>query len=132
MDYDWFAKRGEFLGSGGVVAINDQTCMVKVALRIMQFYQHESCGWCIPCREGTDWLKKTLTRFHDGGGVKKDIDQMLYLANNMAGRTFCALGDAAAFPTISIVKKWRNEFEEHLNGNPCPFEQTGTRELATA
>jgi len=64
--------------------------------------------------------------------VKKDIDQMLYLANNMAGRTFCALGDAAAFPTISIVKKWRNEFEEHLNGNPCPFEQAGTRELATA
>src|SRR5205823_960782 len=87
MDYDWFAKRGEFMGSGGVVAIDDQTCMVKMALRIMKFYQHESCGWCIPCREGTDWLKKTLTRFHDGGGVNKDIDQMLYLANNMAGRT---------------------------------------------
>jgi NADH-quinone oxidoreductase subunit F len=132
MDYDWFAKRGEFMGSGGVVAIDDQTCMVKMALRIMKFYQHESCGWCIPCREGTDWLKKTLTRFHDGGGVHKDIDQMLYLSNNMAGRTFCALGDAAAFPTISIIKKWRQEFEDHLDGKSCPFEKTGTRELALA
>ena len=114
------------------MAIDDQTCMVKVALRIMKFYQHESCGWCIPCREGTDWLKKTLTRFHDGGGVRKDIDQMVYLANNMAGRTFCALGDAAAFPTISIIKNWRQEFEDHLEGRTCPFEQSGTREMAIA
>jgi len=128
MDYDWFAKRGEFLGSGGVVAIDDQTCMVRMALCIMKFYQHESCGWCIPCREGTDWLKKTLMRFHAGGGMEKDIDQMLYLAENMAGRTFCALGDAAAFPTISIVKKWREDFEMHLDGKPCPFEKKGARE----
>jgi len=132
MDYDWFAKRGEFLGSGGVVAIDDQTCMVKVALRIMQFYQHESCGWCIPCREGTDWLKKTLLRFHAGAGQNKDLDQMLYLANNMAGRTFCALGDAAAFPTMSIIKKWRKEFEEHLDGRSCPFEKASSREMALA
>jgi len=91
-------------------------------LRIMKFYQHESCGWCIPCREGTDWLKKTLTRFHNGGGLRKDIDNIKYLSQNMLGRTFCPLGDAAAIPTMSIVDKWRDEFEAHLDGRPCPFE----------
>ena len=125
LDFESFAKRGEFLGSGGVVICDDTTCMVKFALRIMKFYRHESCGWCIPCREGTDWLEKTLHRFHAGGGIKKDIDNIYYLAENMLGRTFCALGDAAAIPTMSIVKKWRNEFEDHLNGKPCPFEPEG-------
>ena len=121
-DFDSFAKRGEFLGSGGVVVLDEDTCMVNFALRVMKFYQHESCGWCIPCREGTDWLKKTLIRFHAGGGVKKDIDNINYLAQNMLGRTFCPLGDAAAIPTMSIVQKWRQEFEDHLDGKPCPFE----------
>ncbi|HZQ93020.1 MAG TPA: NADH-quinone oxidoreductase subunit NuoF [Terriglobales bacterium] len=125
MDFDSLMKIGTFLGSGGVVVVDDHTCMVKFALRIMKFYQHESCGWCIPCREGTDWLKKTLTRFHAGGGLKKDIDNIQYLAENMLGRTFCPLGDAAAMPIIAIVKKWRNEFEDHLNGKPCPFEEHG-------
>jgi NADH-quinone oxidoreductase subunit F len=105
--------------------VDDSTCMVKFALRIMKFYQHESCGWCIPCREGTDWLMKTLTRFHSGGGIKKDIDNIQYLSENMLGRTFCPLGDAAALPTISIVKKFRKEFEDHLEGKPCPFEKAG-------
>jgi len=126
LDFDSFAKTGGFLGSGGVVVCDEDTCMVKFALRIMKFYQHESCGWCIPCREGTDWLKKTLTRFHSGGGVEKDIDNINYLAQNMLGRTFCPLGDAAAIPTMSIVQKWRQEFEDHLNGKPCPFEHKGS------
>jgi NADH-quinone oxidoreductase subunit F len=122
MDFDSMMKAGTMLGSGGVVVVDDTTCMVKFALRIMKFYQHESCGWCIPCREGTDWLTKTLTRFHAGGGVNKDIDNIQYLAENMLGRTFCPLGDAAAMPTISIVKKFREEFEDHLEGRPCRFE----------
>jgi NADH-quinone oxidoreductase subunit F len=122
MDFDALMKAGSMLGSGGVVILDEQTCMVKYALRTIKFYQHESCGWCIPCREGTDWLKKSLTRFHAGAGVKKDIDNIQYLAENMLGRTFCALGDAAAMPTISIVKKFRNEFEDHLEGRPCPFD----------
>jgi len=110
--------------------IDDSTCMVRFAQYIMKFYQHESCGWCIPCREGTDWLKKTLDRFHAGGGVKKDIDNIQYLSENMLGRTFCPLGDAAAMPTISIVKKFRQEFEDHLEGKPCPFDPVGaTRQL---
>jgi len=125
MDFDSLMKIGSMLGSGGVVVLDDQTCMVKYAQRIMRFYQHESCGWCIPCREGTDWLKKSLDRFHAGAGIRKDIDNIQYLAENMLGRTFCPLGDAAALPTISIVKKYRDEFEAHLEGRPCPFEPAG-------
>ncbi len=92
MDFDQVGKAGSMLGSGGVVVLDDTVCMVEFALRTMKFYQHESCGWCIPCREGTDWLKKTLTRFHAGGGVAKDIDNIRYLAQNMLGRTFCPAG----------------------------------------
>ncbi len=122
MDFDSLAKLGSFLGSGGVVVMDEDTCMVKVALRIMKFYAHESCGWCIPCREGTMWLHKLLGRFHRGEGVRSDIDLIGELAQNILGRTFCPLGDAAAMPTISIVKHFRNEFEAHLDGQPCPFE----------
>jgi NADH-quinone oxidoreductase subunit F len=132
MDFDSLAKIGSMLGSGGLVVVDDTTCMVKFALRIMKFYQHESCGWCIPCREGTDWLKKTLIRFHNGGGVEKDINNIQYLSENMLGRTFCPLGDAAALPTISIVKKFRQEFVDHLEGRPCPFEKAGAPQLAMA
>src|ERR1700689_743246 len=130
MDFDSLAKAGSMLGSGGVVVVDDTQCIVKFALRTMKFYQHESCGWCIPCREGTDWLKKTLIRFHSGGGVKKDIDNMQYLSANMLGRTFCPLGDAAAMPTMAFIKKFRQEFEDHLDGKPCPFEKTAEPAMA--
>ncbi|HYM09426.1 MAG TPA: NADH-quinone oxidoreductase subunit NuoF [Bryobacterales bacterium] len=123
MDYDSLQQAGSMLGSGGVVVMDEDTCMVKMALRIMRFYQHESCGWCIPCREGTMWLRKLLARFHAGGGEARDINLIGELAQNMLGRTFCPLGDAAALPTISIVKKFRHEFEDHLNGRPCPYEK---------
>jgi NADH-quinone oxidoreductase subunit F len=125
MDYDSMSSRKTMLGSGGVIVIDDQTCMVKAALRIMRFYAHESCGWCIPCREGTTWLKKILTRFHEGGGTRNDINLIGDISKNMLGRTFCPLGDAAAMPTISIVEKFRHEFEDHLNGRPCPYETAG-------
>ncbi|WP_158749548.1 NADH-quinone oxidoreductase subunit NuoF [Acidobacterium sp. S8] len=121
LDFDQMGKAGTMLGSGGIVVIDDQTCMVEFALRTIKFYQHESCGWCIPCREGTDWLKKTIGRVHAGGGVAKDLDNIRYLAENMLGRTFCPLGDAAAMPTIGFIKKFRHEFEDHLNGKPCPY-----------
>ena len=114
MDYDSMAKAGTMLGSGGVIIMDEDTDMVKAALRIMRFYQHESCGWCIPCREGTLWLRKLLTRLDDGIGCSQDIDLVGELAENMLGRTFCPLGDAAALPTISIVKKFRKEFEAKL------------------
>jgi NADH-quinone oxidoreductase subunit F len=121
MDYDSVAKAGSMLGSGGMVVMDEDTCMVDMARRIMHFYAHESCGWCIPCREGTTWLRKMLERFHAGYGRLEDIDLVGDLAKNMLGRTFCPLGDAAALPTISIVAKWRNEFEDHLAGR-CAYK----------
>jgi NADH-quinone oxidoreductase subunit F len=121
MDYDSLAKAGSMLGSGGMVVMDEDTCMVDMARRVMHFYSHESCGWCIPCREGTSWLTKMLDRFHAGYGTSADITNVLELSKNMLGRTFCALGDAAAMPTISIVEKWRNEFEEHLQGR-CAYK----------
>jgi NADH-quinone oxidoreductase subunit F len=130
MDYDAVAKAGSMLGSGGMVVMDEDTCMVDMARRIMHFYAHESCGWCIPCREGTTWLRKILERFHAGLGRPEDIDIIADLAKNMLGRTFCPLGDAAAMPTISIMKKWRGEFEEHLKGR-CAYKsaesQVGSR-----
>ncbi|HOK44808.1 MAG TPA: NADH-quinone oxidoreductase subunit NuoF [Bryobacteraceae bacterium] len=122
MDFDSLAKAKSMLGSGGVIVMDEDTCMVKAALRIMRFYQHESCGWCIPCREGTLWLRKLLARVHEGGGTQSDVPLIGELAKNMLGRTFCPLGDAAAMPTIAFVEKFREEFEAHLNGAPCPFE----------
>ncbi len=124
MDYDALAKAGSMLGSGGMVVMDEDTCMVDMARRIMHFYAHESCGWCIPCREGTAWLRKTLERFHAGLGRQEDIDLIADLAKNMLGRTFCPLGDAAAMPTISIMQKWRGEFEGHLRGR-CPYKSAG-------
>jgi NADH-quinone oxidoreductase subunit F len=121
MDFDSVAKAGSMLGSAGVVVYDETTCMVGLARRIIAFYAHESCGWCIPCREGTTWLRKILTRFHDGGGRSEDIALIGELAKNILGHTFCPLGDAAAMPIASIVQKWRREFEEHLSG-PCPFQ----------
>jgi NADH-quinone oxidoreductase subunit F len=114
MDYDSLAKVKSMLGSGGMVVMDETTDMVRAALRIMRFYQHESCGWCIPCREGTLWLKKLLTRLDAGIGSSADVDLVGELAKNMLGRTFCPLGDAAAMPTISIVEKFRDEFEARL------------------
>ena len=123
MDYDSLAKAGSMLGSGGMVVMDEDTCMVDMARRVMHFYAHESCGWCIPCREGTSWLMKTLDRFHAGYGTSADITNVLELSKNMLGRTFCALGDAAAMPTISIVEKFRSEFEDHLQGR-CAYKNS--------
>ncbi|RRA49648.1 NADH-quinone oxidoreductase subunit NuoF [Acidipila sp. EB88] len=118
MDFDQLAKAGTMLGSAGIVVLDETVSIVEFALRTIKFYQHESCGWCIPCREGTDWLKKTITRVYQGNGVSKDLDNIKYLAENMMGRTFCPLGDAAAMPTIGFITKFRDEFEAFLSENP--------------
>src|SRR5215469_4985279 len=137
LDFDQMAKAGTMLGSGGIVVLDETVSIVEFAMRVIKFYQHESCGWCITCREGTDWLKQTLMRFHAGGGNKKDIDNIQYLAENMLGRTFCPLGDAAAMPTLGFVKKFRSEFEEYLEGKRTEplliqIQPVGEPELAGA
>jgi NADH-quinone oxidoreductase subunit F len=114
LDFDALAKAKTMAGSGGLVILDEDTDIVAVALRTIKFYAHESCGWCIPCREGTTWLKKIITRFHEGGGVPSDIDLIGELAANMLGRTFCPLGDAAAMPIGAFVAKFRDEFEAKL------------------
>lgn len=119
LDFDSLAKIKSMAGSGGIVVLDEDTDIVAVALRTMKFYAHESCGWCIPCREGTNWLKKILERYHAGGGRVEDIDLMDELSANMLGRTFCALGDAAAMPTAAFVQKFRGEFEAFLKKSPA-------------
>ncbi len=120
MDYDNYARMKTMAGSGGMMVMDEDTDIVEVALRTMRFYAHESCGWCIPCREGTTWLRKILTRMDEGTGRRSDIDLLHELAKNMLGRTFCPLGDAAAMPTIGFVEKFRDEFEARLRENVVP------------
>ncbi len=114
LDFDSLAKAKTMAGSGGPLILDEDTDIVRVALRTIKFYKHESCGWCIPCREGTTWLTKIMTRFQEGGGRPKDIDLVYEIAKNMLGRTFCPLGDAAAMPMIGFIEKFRPEFEEYL------------------
>lgn len=114
MDFDTVAQAGSMLGSGGVVVMDEDTDIVAVALRLIRFYSHESCGWCVPCREGTLWLKKLIARIDQGQGTASDIDLVGDVAQNILGNTFCPLGDAAAMPIISYVRKFREEFEARL------------------
>ena len=111
MDYDACVKAGSMLGSGAVVVMDDTTCMVRVLQRISRFYYAESCGQCTPCREGTGWLYRMLSRIVDGKGREEDLDYLLDVANKIEGHTICALGDAAAWPVQSFLKHYLHEFE---------------------
>jgi len=111
MDYDSIAKAGSMLGSGAVIVIAEGTNMVKVLHNLANFYMHESCGQCTPCREGTGWLARVLRRILDGQGRMEDLDLLDSVAGRIGGRTICALGDAAAMPVQSFLKHYRHEFE---------------------
>ena len=111
MDYDSIASVGSMLGSGGVIVMDDRTCMVSVLHRISRFYYSESCGQCTPCREGTGWLYKILSNIVEGRGTNKDLDQLDRIASQIEGHCICALGDAAAMPVRSFLKNFWEEFE---------------------
>jgi NADH-quinone oxidoreductase subunit F len=111
MDYDSIAKVGSMLGSGAVIVMDETRCMVRCLLRLSYFYHEESCGQCTPCREGTGWLYRLVKRIQKGLGEEGDIEQLLSLSDNIAGRTICALGDAAALPVKSFIQHFRPEFE---------------------
>ncbi len=113
MDYDAIAKAGSMLGSGGVIVMDEHTCMVKILCRLAHFYHYESCGQCSPCREGTGWLARLCDKIVQGGAQRSDIDLLEELASNMAGRTICAFGDAAAMPIKSFIQHFRHEFEAY-------------------
>jgi NADH-quinone oxidoreductase subunit F len=119
MDFDSLQKAGSYLGSGAIIVMDDTTCMVKALERLSYFYYEESCGQCTPCREGTGWLYRIIHRIEHGEGRPEDLDLLLDLCNNIAGRTICALGDAAAWPVQGMLKHYRKEFEYHIEHKRC-------------
>ncbi|MDO8931290.1 MAG: NADH-quinone oxidoreductase subunit NuoF [Rhodocyclaceae bacterium] len=119
MDYDSIAKAGSMLGSGAVIVMDETVCMVKALERLSWFYYEESCGQCTPCREGTGWLYKIVHRIEHGEGRPDDLDLLLDLGGNIAGRTICALGDAAVLPVQGMLKHFRSEFEYHIENKKC-------------
>jgi len=119
MDYDSIAKAGSMLGSGAVIVLDETRCMVKSLQRLSYFYMHESCGQCTPCREGTGWLSRIVDRVETGHGRPTDMDLLDSVADNIQGRTICALGDAAAMPVRAMIKHFRHEFEHHVEHKTC-------------
>ena len=119
MDYDAIAKAGSMLGSGAVIVMDDTRCMVKSLLRLSYFYFEESCGQCTPCREGTGWMYRVVHRIEHGQGRAEDLDLLNSVADNIQGRTICALGDAAAMPVRAFIKHFRDEFAYHVEHKTC-------------
>lgn len=128
MDFDSLKEAGTMLGSGSVVFMDETTCMVRNALATTAFFEHESCGKCTPCREGTWWAVKVLERLEHGEGRQEDMDLLIDIADGMDGRSFCPLGDAASWALRSNVKLFRAEFQAHVDEGRCPFDIE--RELA--
>jgi NADH-quinone oxidoreductase subunit F len=117
--FDAVQKAGSLLGSAGLIVLDDSVCMVWLAMNLLYFYRHESCGKCTPCREGGDWLYKLLQRVERGEGQMKDIDLLFGVASNIVGKTLCAFGDAAATPVLTTLKLFRHEFEAHVKEGRC-------------
>ena len=118
MDADSLKAAGSSVGTAGLIVMDEDTDLIKVITRISKFYYHESCGQCTPCREGTGWLWKILQRFEKGEGREGDIDLLMDIADNIEGNTICALGDAAAWPVQSMIRRFRDEFEKRVKAPP--------------
>lgn len=131
MDADSLKAVGTSIGTGGVIVMDEDTDVLSVLTRITHFYHHESCGQCTPCREGCGWMEKILKRFVKGEAVAGDLDLLLDVANNIEGNTICALGDAAAWPVQSVIKKFRGEFERKIRTTPEPAHVVPPPHLVT-
>jgi len=131
MDADSLKAVGTAVGTGGIIVMDEDTDVIKVIARITHFYHHESCGQCTPCREGCGWMEKILNRFLAGEGTMGDIDLLLDVANNIEGNTICALGDAAAWPVQSVIKKFRGEFEKRVRKSSPPASYVPPPHLVT-
>ncbi len=121
LEHDAMTERGSMLGSGAVIVIDDRCCMVQLGLRVAQFYMHESCGKCTPCREGTRWMVQLLHKIEDGRAEHDELDLLLSVCDRILGKCLCPLGDAAAMPIASYVSKFRDEFRAHIDEAGCPF-----------
>ena len=119
MDFDAVRNAGSMAGSGGIIVMDEDTCMVQACLRLIRFYAHESCGQCTPCREGCNWMEMLLHRIEKGEAQMADLDLFQNLPSRIGGRTLCALGDAACGPAESMLKKFRPEFEHHITHKTC-------------
>ncbi|MEU4315955.1 NADH-quinone oxidoreductase subunit NuoF [Nocardia sp. NPDC024068] len=122
LDYENVMANGSMLGTKALQIFDDSTCVVRAVLRWTEFYAHESCGKCTPCREGTYWLVQLLTRLESGVGTPADLDKLLDIADNINGKSFCALGDGAASPIVSSMQYFRDEYITHLEQGGCPFD----------
>ncbi|MCB9736293.1 MAG: NADH-quinone oxidoreductase subunit NuoF [Deltaproteobacteria bacterium] len=123
MTVDAVRDAGSMLGTCGIIVIAEGTCLVRCLQRISHFYAHESCGQCTPCREGTGWLARIVDDIEAGRGRQEDLDMLLNIADQIGGNTICALGDAAALPVLSFVKKFRADFQAHVDHKGCPHDQ---------
>jgi len=132
LDFEEVAKAGSMLGSGGVTVMDDSTCMVWAATNLLHFFQHESCGKCTPCREGSFWLHRILQRIEMGKGRMEDLDLMENLSNNIGGKTICAFGDAAISPVLSTLKYFRQEYEDHVRQGRCTIRPTPEEAMSPA
>jgi NADH-quinone oxidoreductase subunit F len=121
LDFDSMAQVGTMLGSGAVIVMDDRCCMVQLGLRVAQFYQHESCGKCTPCREGTRWMVDLLRKIEAGEATQPELDLLLDVCDRILGNCLCPLGDAAAMPVASYVAKFRDEYQRHVDEGGCPF-----------
>jgi NADH-quinone oxidoreductase subunit F len=121
MEFDALKAAGTMAGSGGIIVMDDSTCMVRVLARIAKFYAEESCGQCTPCREGTPWMEGVLHRIEHGQATRAEVEKLDQMAGNIMGQTICALGDAAAMPVQSFLKKFRSEFIRHVEERRCPY-----------
>jgi NADH-quinone oxidoreductase subunit F len=119
LDYESVQAAGSFLGSGGVIVMDDTTCMVRAALNLARFFAHESCGQCSPCREGCHWMEKIFHRIEHGEGQRGDLELILDVSGNIMGNTICPFGDAAAMPAAAFIKKYRAEFDAHIEEKRC-------------
>jgi NADH-quinone oxidoreductase subunit F len=119
LDYESVQAAGSLLGSGGVIVMDETTCMVRAAWNLARFFAHESCGQCSPCREGCHWMEKVFHRIETGAGRSGDLDLILNVSSNIMGNTICPFGDAAAMPAAAFIKKYREEFEEHIAQKRC-------------
>ena len=123
IDYESIAAAGSMAGSGAIVVIDDRTCMVQLALRVAEFYRHESCGKCTPCREGTRWGVDIIRRIEMGEAAQGDLDLLLNVCDRILGKCLCPLGDAMAMPVASYVTRFREEFQRHIDEGGCPFTE---------
>ena len=122
LSYEGIAGAGSMLGTKALQVFDETTCVVRAVTRWTEFYAHESCGKCTPCREGTFWLVQILRRLEKGQGSEEDLEKLLDISDNILGRSFCALGDGAASPIMSSIQYFRDEYLQHLRTGGCPFD----------